>query len=102
MSVKCNNGMAPIHWATMNRHINVIKALGECGADVSVKDKNGVTPMHIATIYPWIDVVGILIELGSDYLPEDQKLRGKAARRYIVVSDCPVSQKYVLRHMWRV
>jgi len=54
------DGMRPIHVAADGGHLNVIKALKTCGADLNIKTTNGKLAIHLACRSGWCDVVRYL------------------------------------------
>ena len=58
-----NNGRSPLHFASMNGHLNIIQYLSkECNCDVDSEDNNGYTPLHIASRYGYLNIVQYLVE----------------------------------------
>ena len=58
-----DEGMTPLHSASFNGHIEVVKYLIEqCHANVEEKDNSGWTPLHYASVNGQIEVAKYLIE----------------------------------------
>ncbi|RDW75101.1 hypothetical protein BP6252_06243 [Coleophoma cylindrospora] len=55
----------PLHWASHNGHINIVKLLLEKGADVNAADKDSCSPLYWASQDGQIDVVKLLLEKGA-------------------------------------
>jgi ankyrin repeat protein len=55
-------GNTPLHRASQNGHLDVVKYLVEKGADFQAVDKVGDTPLHDASYYGKLDVVKYLVE----------------------------------------
>ncbi|KAL2866257.1 ankyrin repeat domain-containing protein [Aspergillus lucknowensis] len=47
------SGNTPLHWASLNAHLECVKALVEAGADVSVKNEAGLDPVFLAERADW-------------------------------------------------
>ena len=56
----------PLHIATFYGHIDIIKYLVECGADIETKDNDGNTPLYSSSYKGRLDVVKYLISVGVD------------------------------------
>lgn len=41
-----NDGLTPLHYAVVNRCVDTVKVLLECGANTGIKDIRGRTPLH--------------------------------------------------------
>lgn len=64
-------GLAPLHLASAQGHLNIVKELLNCGAEVKVKNLECLTPLALACSKGHIDIVEILVEAGSDLESED-------------------------------
>lgn len=69
------NGMAPLHWATMNFHRNIVELLLKNGADVNIKDKIGRTPIHYCTKHTSMHILDLLLEHGADINSRDNEYK---------------------------
>ena len=59
-----NLGFPPLHWAAMNGHTEIARALLELGADVNA-DNFGAKPLHWAAMNGHTEIARALIELGG-------------------------------------
>jgi ankyrin repeat protein len=48
INIQDNRGKTPLHWATGEGSVEIVRILIDAGADLNVKDKGGNTPLHIA------------------------------------------------------
>ena len=48
INIQDNRGKAPLHWATGEGSVEIVRILIDAGTDLNVKDKGGNTPLHIA------------------------------------------------------
>ena len=60
------HGHRPLHMATYNENIQIVRILIEAGANVNIQNKVGDTPLHLATNNENIHIIRILIEAGAD------------------------------------
>merc|ERR1711957_326759 len=60
------DGVRPLHIATQERHLEVVRALVELGANVNRATQDGITPLLIATQEGHLKVVSALVELGAN------------------------------------
>ena len=78
--------MTALHWAVLNNHVGVVKALIQAGAKLNQIDKFGYTPLLYAATIDFGDtaVLETLLKAGSD--PKIRNKEGKTAleqaRRY--------------------
>ena len=66
-----NDGNTPLHHASYNRHLEVVKILIELGANIEAQNKDGDTPLHYASYNRHPKVVKMLIELGANIEAQD-------------------------------
>jgi len=71
----CFSGWTALHWACQNAQTALVKAVLDCGADVSCYDRNGQTPLHVAIEANILECASILIDHCSeeDVEREDKK-----------------------------
>ncbi len=65
-----NSGVAAVHWAAGNGHLEMLKVMIEKGVDVNLTQdlpaEAGNTPLHLACIYGRGEIVKLLEESGAD------------------------------------
>ncbi|XP_055848446.1 serine/threonine-protein phosphatase 6 regulatory ankyrin repeat subunit A-like [Episyrphus balteatus] len=61
-----DRGFTPLHYATFNGNIAIIKVLLKYGADVDVKEENGFTPLHIACAKGNVEIIELLLTKNVD------------------------------------
>ena len=61
-----NNGLTPLHLASLWGHMDLACFLIERGADVTAQNKHGLTPLHLALRHGCVEVARFLIEHGAD------------------------------------
>lgn len=61
----------PVHYAAMNKDVEVIKLLVSVGADTNARTWQRVLPIHIAASHSSLEVVKFLIEKGEDVNVQD-------------------------------
>jgi ankyrin repeat protein len=54
-------GFTPLHWASANGHVQVVKKLREHGADIEAMTSSGSTPLHCACFKGHVAVVNTLL-----------------------------------------
>ncbi|MBA3537797.1 MAG: ankyrin repeat domain-containing protein, partial [Tatlockia sp.] len=60
-----NNGMSPLHVASILNNTNIMLLLIQRGADVDSRDEVGRTPLHMAALYNNPEAIDILIDQGA-------------------------------------
>ena len=66
VNAKEEYGNTPLHWASIENHIELAKLLIERGADVNAKRNDGETPLHQASWKNRIETAKLLLERGAD------------------------------------
>jgi ankyrin repeat protein len=61
-----NDGCTPLHMASQQGHVDVVRVLLEQGADINKAKNNGCTPLFMASQDGHVDVVRVLLEQGAD------------------------------------
>ena len=56
----------PLHYASRDGHIDIVKLLVDLGADIEVRTDFGSTPLHLASYRGHIDMVKLLVDLDAD------------------------------------
>ena len=57
-----NDGLSPLHWASLNGHFEIVKYLHEkCRAYVDLMDNSGNTSLYYATMYNHFDIIVFLV-----------------------------------------
>jgi ankyrin repeat protein len=78
VNAKDNVGDTPLHWASMQGHVQVFKGLVERGADIEVRNNRGYTPLHWACYNSHVAVVNELLGHDDSSSPP---ILGKRKRR---------------------
>ena len=65
MDLQNASGNTPLHWAALNGHLDVVKALVGAGADVTVLNKAGHDAVYSAEVNEKIQVVEWLLRDGK-------------------------------------
>mmetsp|Transcript_26928 Transcript_26928/g.86534 ORF Transcript_26928/g.86534 Transcript_26928/m.86534 type:complete len:217 (+) Transcript_26928:113-763(+) len=60
------NGNCPLHIASQNGHLHIVKIVIAAGGDVNKQNKGGQTPMHMAVAYDYDEVTAFLSKSGAD------------------------------------
>ena len=63
--VKKDAGSTPLHFASFNGDVEVVRFLVEHGTDATAQDKNGSTPLHFASKNGHVEVMQFLVEHGA-------------------------------------
>jgi hypothetical protein len=66
------DGMTPLHWATLNNHADIVRMLLNSGANVKETDRYGFTALHNAMSRGHSDLVGILLDKGAEVNAREQ------------------------------
>ena len=66
VNIKNKSGNTPLHWASINGHLPVVKALVAGSANVDIKSDSGHTPAGDAEMVQKWDVVNFLLERSAD------------------------------------
>lgn len=65
-----NSGVAAVHWAAVNGHLEMLRVMIEKGVDVNLTEDEpaeaGNTPLHLACIYGRGEIVRLLEDSGAD------------------------------------
>jgi ankyrin repeat protein len=64
--IEDSDGYTPLHRATYNNHIEVVKLLIESGANVSSRTSDGWQPIHSAAKWQHIQLLDLLVSCGAD------------------------------------
>jgi ankyrin repeat protein len=67
-------GTTPLHLASRNNNLQLVKYLVENGADVCITNRAKASPLHTATILCHLSIVKYLVENKSDILIKDRLL----------------------------
>jgi ankyrin repeat protein len=67
-----NNDKTPLHWATGEGCVEIVRILIDAGADLNVKDKGGITPLHIAANEGEPETAILLINAKADLNLQDE------------------------------
>ncbi|KAI6171397.1 Alpha-latrotoxin-Lt1a-like protein [Aphelenchoides bicaudatus] len=62
----------PLHGASSNNHLEIVKLLLSNGADVNAKNNNNQTALHRAAFWGHLEVVKFLVEKGADINAKDE------------------------------
>ena len=71
LNLKDIDGCTPLHWASGNSNMEVVRCLVEAHADVNLKDDDGYTPLHCASHNGHLKVVRCLVEAHADVYLKD-------------------------------
>ena len=61
-----NEGGTPLHWASWNGRLEVVKFLVSIGCDKEARDNYGRTPLHCASSDGHHEIVKFLVSIGCD------------------------------------
>ena len=61
-----NFNQTPLHWASAEGHVDMVKLLIKHGADVNLSDLYGFTPLHCAALEGRSSVARVLIDNGAN------------------------------------
>jgi hypothetical protein len=70
VNVQSEKGETPLHLATVNGHLEVVRVLLKHGANTNLRDTEGKTPLHRARSEGHLDIVSFLL---SDIYKQDHK-----------------------------
>lgn len=73
LNEKDDDDDTPLHLATKDENIEVMKLLLQKRAQLDAKDKNGYTPLHLASSLGHLEVVKCLVEKGARIDVQDDK-----------------------------
>lgn len=59
-------GDPPLHFASSEGDLDMVRAVFEAGADIDLNDAEGMTPLHHAALEGHVEVVEFLISMGAD------------------------------------
>ncbi len=68
---KNNYGLTPLHFSSIENHIELAKLLLERGADVNSKNNYGLTPLHFASMRNDLELAKLLLDRGADVKAKD-------------------------------
>jgi len=78
---QCKNALYPLHVASKDGHVEVVKSLFQAGGDVNEKDEeDGSTPLHLASKNGHVEVITALLAIGADKTIQNRY--GKTAHSY--------------------
>lgn len=72
IDIQDESGRTPLHYATRNGHLEVVKFLIQQGADVNVKDFGELVPLQEAVKGGYFDITKFLIQHGADVKSKDR------------------------------
>jgi len=58
--------VAPLHAASAGRHVEIVRALLEAGANPNARQQGGFTPLHAAAQNGDVDIARLLLDKGAD------------------------------------
>ncbi len=70
---RCDNGLTPLHIATLFHRQAAVELLLSAGADVSLGDAEGNVPLHMAAFLGYTDLVSSLLAAGADPTVRNQR-----------------------------
>ena len=70
---RCNDGLTPLHIATLFRRQAAVEFLLSAGADVSLGDAEGNVPLQMAAFLGYTDLVTSLLAAGADPAVRNQR-----------------------------
>lgn len=82
-SINKNVGYAPLHWATLSGHFELVQYLIEQGADIEACTEDGDTPLHLSVKYEHLDIFQYLLDVGAT--PDIQNKDGYTPKELIVM-----------------
>ena len=81
VNARDERGRTALHWASDNRHPDIVKMLIDTGADLEIQeDEDGNTAFALASFNGHSDIVRMLIDAGSDLYARDRY--GRTALRW--------------------
>lgn len=60
------DGLASLHYATLNSNVNDVKRLIELGVNVNLRGVDGLTALHFAAMINRSDILQLLLDAGAD------------------------------------
>ena len=67
------HGSTPLHWASLNGHMEVVNRLIQAAADVNKKGHLGYTALHFASKNGHAEVINALLTAGADKTRQNNK-----------------------------
>ena len=79
-------GSTPLHWASLNGHVEVVNRLIKTGGEVNTQRRDGQTPLHSASKNGCVEVITALLAAGADKTIKDED--GKTPHDVAKNKDC--------------
>jgi ankyrin repeat protein len=70
-----DNGTTPLHFASHEGHLAVVRLLLEAGAAKDVSNAHGATALHLAARRGHLEVVKVLLDFGAQQLAVSTRLK---------------------------
>jgi ankyrin repeat protein len=72
-TLRISKGWNPVHAASQNGHLDVVRLLIDAGVPVDIRNGAGKTPLALASSKGKLEVVHFLIEQGADLNAQDNQ-----------------------------